>query len=184
MNTRFSILNILFLTTVLSGCEQEKRKEQNLTNNTSKKYQVRSMSIQVPNSWEQLSTQPNGVYIFRNSKCDTTQAFCENLSINFQPNSGKLSLGQVENSILTALPNRYKQFKLISSRDTTIDKAPAKMIDYIVNENATDLGSTMGVVIKNDTVIVLTGMALNQPEGGYIKYRPTIINAITSLSKK
>jgi hypothetical protein len=30
---------------------------------------------------------------------------------------------------------------------------------------------------------VLTGMALNQPEGGYIKYRPAIVSAITSLSK-
>jgi hypothetical protein len=184
MNTHcYTALNILLLAIILSSCGQEKGKDQNAASETSKKYQVRTMSIQVPDSWEKLPVQSNGVYVFRNSKYDTTQIFCENLSINFQPNSGKLSLDQVESSILTALPNRYKQFKLISSRDTTIDSAPAKVIDYIVNEQATDLGATMGVVIKNDTVIVLTGMALNQPQGGYIKYRPAIVSAITSLSK-
>jgi hypothetical protein len=183
MNTRLTTLNILFLAIILSGCGQEKGKEQNAASRTNRKYQVRTMSIQVPDSWERLPVQPNGVYVFRNSKCDTTQVFCENLAINFQPNSGNLSLDQVESSILTALPNRYKQFRLISSRDTTIASVPAKVIDYIVNEQATDLGATTGVVIKNDTVIVLTGMALNQPKGGYVTYRPTIVSAITSLAK-
>ena len=183
MNTNLTALGTLLLTLV-SGCTQEKEKGSTSINSLNKEWHIRNMSIQLPANWEQLPPLPNGLYPFKNSKCDTTLAFCENLIIHFQPNSGKLSLQQVENSILEALPNRYKQYRFISSQDTIIDDKPGKLIDYMVNEQAIDLGATMGVVIKNDTVVVLTGMALNQPKGNYTKYRRTIVNAITSLSNR
>ena len=170
---------------VLTSCSQDQESKSATTASVSeKRYYMQSLSIQLPIGWQEVSNADKSLHIFKNSQCDTSLAFCENLSVNFRPNTANLSLKQVENSILASLPVRYNKFRLISSRDTIIHTMPAKVIDYMVNEQATDLGATMGVVIKNDTVVVITGMALNQPKGTYIKYRRPIMGIINSLSNK
>lgn len=179
--------SLLFALVLLAGCSASVEKQSAAAiqaPQADKNYPIRTVSIHLPSHWEQLAPLPNGVYPFRNSQCDTTLAFCENFTINFQPNTENLSLAQVESSILTALPNRYKQVKIVSSQDITIDGSPAKLIDYMFTERNTHLGSTMGVIIRKDTVVVLEGMALNQPEGSYTNYRPTLVSIINSLSHK
>jgi hypothetical protein len=178
---------LLFSLVLLAGCSAPAEKQPvtgTQAPQADKSYSIRSISISLPNHWEQLAPLPSGVYPFRNSQCDTTLAFCENFTLNFQPNTAHLSLAQVESSILAALPNRYKQLKIISSQDITIESTPAKLIDYMFMEQNMHLGSTIGVLIRKDTVVVLTGMALNQPEGSYTNYRPTLVRIITSLSGK
>ncbi len=182
MNISSTTLGTLLLTLITLGCTQEKKITS--VDSTNKKHSVRSMSIQLPTGWKQLSPLPNDIHPFQNSQCDSTLAFCENLTIHFQPNDEKLSLQQIESAILEALSNRHKQYRLIHSGDTVIDSKPAKLIDYMFNERATDLGATMGVVIRNDTVVVVEGMALNQPKGEYAKYRHTMVSIIASLSSK
>lgn len=184
---------LLFALVLLTSCSAPAEKQPVAVTQApqaDKSYSIRNVSIRLPSHWEQVTTLPDGatlpigIYPFKNSQCDTTLAFCENFDINFQPNTANLSLAQVESSILAALPNQYKQVKIISSQDITIDNTPAKLIDYMLTERNTHLGSTMGVLIRKDTVVVLTGMALNQPEGSYTNYRPTLVRIITSLSGK
>ncbi|RYD59283.1 MAG: hypothetical protein EOP56_00005 [Sphingobacteriales bacterium] len=137
-----------------------------------------NMCISAPLSWEIGNIDKKLHYV----KKECRDSFCPNLGITVDTVNGDLE--SRVNRDLSAFEKRYPQIKFIDKKRLLIDSKESIRIGYIFSSQGNNLGALSTWIKNGKTVYIITGIAINEPAGEFLKLRGAFEEMSTSFRIK
>lgn len=137
--------------------------------------------IIMPKKWNTKINLNENVLLISQKKCDSTFVFCPSFSITKE--TTKLNLENYTSSALLLMSRNVDKMKLIHQNDITINGFKIILIRYIILKEGKKIGVQTGFCKISNEVFVLTGTAINEIEGEFLKYDGLFEEIILSIHK-
>ncbi len=142
-----------------------------------------NLVMELTDNWSLKNVSNQNLFIF-SEDCEHNLQLCSNLIARIDKNEGSLNLDQVVDYFLLSINERFTKMKIVSIQDSLFNGIPMKIVDYKMQENGVDLGSTCALFLNKDEIISLSFTGKNVPEGSYLNERSKGIRMISSLRLK
>ncbi|TGE29195.1 hypothetical protein [Hymenobacter metallicola] len=137
----------------------------------------------LPQKWEAVTVKDSTSRAFR-AKCGEEISFCDNIVMTLVP----LDKSEFNNSLCSTyeegLGEVLEKFKLISCKDTVINAATMKLVDYSFSARGVNLRSTTAFMVKKEKVIKMNFASIDDSEQYNHKRNDLFIRMLSSVSDK
>lgn len=137
------------------------------SNSTIHKLGDYGVSVELSEEWMFVKQDPNTfAFVY---DCEEEVTFCKNILFKFIPDNNQLTNDQLTQVFLNWIPGQFDEHKIIGIEDETINDREYRAINYEVNTENTDLGSTILITKHNNYFLAIYFTAINESDRTFKK---------------
>lgn len=141
------------------------------------------IEINIPINWETKDGDTPNMLFVSQKKCDEATVFCPNITLTKEKLKDDMNLGDYLQSSIELLNKQLSNFKPVAKGEVLINGLSAFQITYLMQVNGVKLGGITTWINSNDTIYIITGMAINETNSEFLKYKG-LFQEITDTFKK
>lgn len=143
------------------------------------KYPIKGKNvIDLPVKWDKGNIDNSSLLLTCTKKCK--DQFCPTISITYTKLKGSFH-DLVEENIATTR-KEFDYFKIVSGGEVKINNLRGEQYSCITIYNGIKLGLLATFILKDDDVYIITSMALNDPEGSFLKYQDLFVEIASTFT--
>lgn len=141
-----------------------------------------NFEMMIPKEWEIIRNVDAPLLLISSKVCDETIKFCPNITISKEELGNQIDFSDYIQRNVDLLSQQLSYFKPIAKGDIEIDGNSAFQLTYLMQVEGVKLGGITTWIKANNYVYVITGMAINEKESEFLKYKG-LFQEVTSTLK-
>lgn len=136
----------------------------------SKNIKSEKAEIILPINWqEENKAESENVILICKKKCD--DIFCPNITLTKEIINSSVEFDEYLTKNYKLLAAGLPDFKEVKQSKLLIGNLPAMQLVYLTQINGIQIGGITTWIKNKDTIYIITGMASNEKENGFLKYK-------------
>ncbi|MCA6437456.1 MAG: hypothetical protein IM600_10135 [Bacteroidetes bacterium] len=142
---------------------------------------LKYFKICFPKNWKTNINPQENVLLIGRKNCDSSDVFCPVFSITKEKTN--LSLKEYSSNALSLMQSKIEKMKILNENNFTINGFNIIQVRYMILKDGQTLGLQTGFCKINDEIFVMTGTAINDKDGEFLKYDGLFEEIILSIYK-
>lgn len=130
-----------------------------------------SFEIDMPFKWQTINDSSLHIILGSRKQCDKSFIFCPNITIVKDRINKDAVFDEYLTSQIDLLKGKYPGLHPVASGHIDINGFPSFQLTYIFQTNGLRLGGISTWIKANESVYIITGMASNQKNSEFLKYK-------------
>lgn len=137
-------------------------------------------SIEIPIKWEVVQEKESSLLLTANKLCGDSMIFCPNLTVVYESiQKSEIKFEEYIKKCINLLEQKFPYFKLVAAGDVSNEDHLGYQITYLMLIDNVKLGGITTWINNGSDVYIITGMASNEKNSEFLKYK-SLFQEITS----
>jgi len=142
----------------------------------------KGLKISVSKGWETSKKEMYPVILVSKKKCDDSVIFCSNITVVKDSLRDGVDFNTYLQLNYDLLQNQFNNFRLIARGNIKVGDFSAFQITYLMQTDGVKLGGITTWIKNGEIIYVITGLALNEGNSDFLKYKGLFQEITSSLS--
>jgi len=129
------------------------------------------IEINMPINWEVKGGDDPRLLLVSQKNCNESVAFCPNITFTKEKLKDEMDFNSYLQLSVDLLQKQLSYFKPVAKGEVLIDNLPAFQMTYLMQVEGIKLGGITTWINNNGVVYVVTGMAINEENSEFLKYK-------------